>query len=522
MIQSSMQWPRPSQSPPIRPLAVGRSAAKQRGRCLRLCRPWQLRWAAVVLTFVLLAGAPLGSVHARQAPDSFADLAEQLLPAVVNISTTQVVEGQPGIEVPMVPPGSPFEDFFREFFERGQPRQPRQRRATSLGSGFIVDAAGFIVTNNHVIQDADEISVILHDETRLAAEVVGRDPKTDIAVLKVEPPVTLAAVTFGDSDISRVGDWVLAIGNPFGFGGSVTAGIISARSRDIQAGPYDDFLQTDASINRGNSGGPMFDLDGKVIGINTAIFSPSGGSVGIGFAIPANVAEPVIRQLIEHGEVRRGWLGVRIQTVTEELAKSFGLDRARGALVADVMSDGPAAEAGLEKGDVILRFDGKPVDEMRQLPRIVADTEVGRTVDVVVWRDGREVSLEVTVAELEEDELQVSRRAVPPGQVDPSSLTVERLGITVAEIDDSLREQFELSDITEGVIVTEVQSNSVAGEHGIRRGDVIVEVGQQEVRTPEDVVSRVEEAEADGRASILMLVEGMGGPRFVAVPIDQG
>ncbi|TVR84120.1 MAG: DegQ family serine endoprotease [Rhodospirillales bacterium] len=469
----------------------------------------------------MLAAAPLGSVQARQAPDSFADLAERLLPAVVNISTTQVVEGQPGIEVPMVPPGSPFEEFFREFFERGQPRQPRQRRATSLGSGFIVDAAGFIVTNNHVIQDADEISVILHDETRLAAEVVGRDPKTDIAVLKVDPPASLAAVTFGDSDVSRVGDWVLAIGNPFGFGGSVTAGIISARSRDIQAGPYDDFLQTDASINRGNSGGPMFDLDGKVIGINTAIFSPSGGSVGIGFAIPANVAEPVIRQLIEHGEVRRGWLGVRIQTVTEELAESFGLDRARGALVADVMSDGPAAEAGLEKGDVILRFDGKPVGEMRQLPRIVADTEVGRTVNVVVWRDGREVSVEVTVAELEEDELRVSRRPVPPGQADPTSLTVERLGITVAEIDDSLREQFELSDMTEGVIVTEVQSNSVAGERGIRRGDVIVEVGQQEVRTPEDVVTRVEEAEADGRASVLMLVEGVGGPRFVAVPIDQ-
>ncbi|TVR97228.1 MAG: DegQ family serine endoprotease [Rhodospirillales bacterium] len=483
---------------------------------------WASRWVAAVVAVAVVVGTPIGGVQARSAPDSFADLAERLLPAVVNISTTQVAERQPGIEPPVVPPGSPFEEFFREFFERSQPREPRQRRATSLGSGFVVDASGFIVTNNHVIQDADEISVILHDETRLAAEVVGRDPKTDIAVLKVEPPATLSAITFGDSDVARVGDWVLAIGNPFGFGGTVTAGIISARSRDIQAGPYDDFLQTDASINRGNSGGPMFNLDGEVIGINTAIFSPSGGSVGIGFAIPVNVAEPVIRQLIAHGEVRRGWLGVRIQTVTEELAESFGLERARGALVADVMADGPAAAAGLEKGDVILQFDGRSVNEMRQLPRIVADTEVGRTVGVEVWRGGREITVDVTVGALEEEEVQVSGRAPRQQPGEPPSLAVDALGITVAEIDDNLREQFELGDTTAGVVVTDVEPGSIAGEHGIRRGDVIVEVGQQEVRTPADVVARVEEAREAGRASVLMLVEGVGGPRFVAVRIGQG
>ncbi|HJS32758.1 MAG TPA: Do family serine endopeptidase, partial [Alphaproteobacteria bacterium] len=315
----------------------------------------------------------------------FADLAERLLPAVVNISTTQTVrqdrnqqqgpqqgpqgERRRGPEVPQFPPGSPFEEFFREFFDRqGRPDAP-PRRTQSLGSGFVIDSTGYVVTNNHVIAEADEIKVILHDDTQLAAKVIGRDPKTDLAVLKVEPSKPLTAVKFGNSDQTRVGDWVVAIGNPFGLGGTVTAGIVSARARDINAGPYDDFIQTDASINRGNSGGPMFNLAGEIIGINTAIYSPSGGSVGIGFAIPANLAKPVIDQLRVSGKVRRGWLGVQIQSVTDEIAESLGLNKARGALVARVTENSPAAKGKIESGDVILKFDGKDVTEMRRLPR---------------------------------------------------------------------------------------------------------------------------------------------------------
>lgn len=477
-----------------------------------------MRHAAVAVVAGLSWFCAAAAGEARTAPETFGDLADQLLPSVVNISTSQLVEGQSGIEVPVVPPGSPFEEFFKEFFERNQPQ--RSRRATSLGSGFIVDQDGHIVTNNHVIQDADEISVILHDETRLEAEVVGRDSKTDIAVLKIKPPSQLPAVSFGNSDKTRVGDWVIAIGNPFGFGGSVTAGIISARSRDIQAGPYDDFLQTDASINRGNSGGPMFNLDGEVIGINTAIFSPSGGSVGIGFAIPSNVAEPVIRQLIEHGEVRRGWLGVRIQTVTDELAESFGLDEPRGALVAEVMEGGPAAAADIQKGDVILAFDGKPVDEMRELPRIVADTTVGRAVPVEIWRGNREITIQVEVGSLDEGEEQVASRS-PGRSMTPRTLTIDPLGLTVAELDDKLRERFDFSPDDAGVVVTDVDAEGAAAEKGVRPGDLIVEVGQEEVNAPADVAARIDDARKAGRKSVLLLVEGQGGLRFVAVPIDK-
>jgi serine protease Do len=471
--------------------------------------------AALMAALVFLAP----SAQARPAPDSFADLADRLLPAVVNISSSQTVDSGAGIEAPEVPPGSPFEEFFREFLERN-PSSP-SRRATSLGSGFVISPDGFIVTNNHVIQDADEISVILHDKTRLQAEVIGRDPKTDLAVLKIEPERALPAVTFGDSEKTRVGDWVVAIGNPFGFGGSVTAGIISARSRDIQVGPYDDFFQTDASINRGNSGGPMFNLAGEVIGINTAIFSPSGGSVGIGFAIPSNVAEPVVRQLIEHGEVRRGWLGVRIQTVTEELAESFRLAEPSGALVAEVMADGPAASAKMRKGDVIIAFGDRRIDDMRELPRLVADTEVGRSVPVTVWRDGKEVVLNVTVAALDEDGEQVAERTTGRSKP-PSTLTLEPLGLTLAELDDKLRERFELAGEDQGVVVTEVKADSVSAGKGLNPGDLIVEVEQGEVLSPGDVAARIEDARKAGRKSVLFLVEGQAGLQFVAIPIDKG
>jgi serine protease Do len=341
---------------------------------------------------------------ARPAPDGFADLAARLLPAVVNISTTQTVKTaerggeRSGPDMPQFPPGSPFEQFFHDFFEHGLPKGERPeilpRHATSLGSGFVVDPAGYIVTNNHVIADADEITVILHDNTSLKAQVVGRDTKTD-------KPLT--AVSWGDSDKSRVGDWVLAIGNPFGLGGSVTAGILSARQRDINSGPYDDFLQTDAPINRGNSGGPMFNMDGQVIGINTAIYSPSGGSIGIGFAIPSTLAKAVVSELRTESDhtVHRGWLGVRIQAVTGEIAESLGLDKPRGALVASVTDNGPAETAGIQPGDVVLSFDGKPVDDMRHLPRLVAETPVNKKVPVTVWRKRKETSLEVKVGKLD-------------------------------------------------------------------------------------------------------------------------
>ncbi|MEK9726060.1 MAG: Do family serine endopeptidase, partial [Rhodospirillaceae bacterium] len=356
-----------------------------------------------VLAVLLVAGwAIAGTAEAKTAPESFADLAQKLLPSVVNISTTQTVEGRDNPTMPQLPPGSPFEDFFKEFFDRNSPQQ-RSRRATSLGSGFIISKDGYVVTNNHVIADADEITVILHDDTRLPAELVGRDTKTDLAVLKVKAEIDLSPVGFGNSDAARVGDWVVAIGNPFGLGGTVTAGIISARGRDINSGPYDDYIQTDASINRGNSGGPMFNLDGQVIGINTAIFSPTGGSVGIGFAIPATTAEPVIAQLMKNGSVQRGWLGVHIQAVTDEIAETLGLKEASGALVASVIKDSPAEKGKIKAGDVILTFDGKKVNEMKALPRIVAETEVGRKAPVIVWRDGGRKTLQVAVGELDEE-----------------------------------------------------------------------------------------------------------------------
>ncbi len=490
--------------------------------------------AGLAASGLLVAALLLGLAAAGQAaaqdprtpPASFAELAERLLPAVVNISTTQVVEGRgpgSGPELPQFPPGSPFEDFFKEFFDRHRDRDAPPRRATSLGSGFVIDAdEGFIVTNNHVIQDADEITVILHDDTNLKADVVGRDPKTDIALLRIDTDRDLVEVTLGDSDGLRVGDWVLAIGNPFGLGGTVTAGIVSARARDINAGPYDDFLQTDASINRGNSGGPMFNLDGEVIGINTAIFSPSGGSVGIGFAVPANLAEPVIAQLREYGRTRRGWLGVRIQTVTDEIAESLGLDGARGALVASVTDQGPAALAGIEPGDVILVFDGQDVPEMRRLPRIVAETRIGKTVDVDVWRDGTEVTIPVTIGELEKaEETGLLSADRGPKTNSDAVRSFSKLGLELSMITPALRREHDLDDRVSGVVVTDVARDSSAAEKGIRPGDVIVEVNQQEVSNPEDVATRIEDARSHNKPSVLLFINRQGDLRFVALSLEE-
>ena len=492
-----------------------------RGRTGRALRRSLAGAAAAGLIAVELL-AP-GSAAARAAPESFADMAEKLTPTVVNISTTQKVQtSQRGLEgLPQFPPGSPFEEFFKDFMERQQRDGNRQPRpVTSLGSGFIIDARGYVVTNNHVIAEADEVKVILHDDTELPAKIVGRDPKTDIAVLKVEPKQPLTAARWGDSDKTRVGDWVLAIGNPFGLGGTVTAGIVSARGRNIRSGPYDDYIQTDASINKGNSGGPLFNIDGEIVGINTAIFSQTGGSIGIGFAVPAALAKPVVAQLIEYGRTRRGWLGVRIQSVTEEIAESLSLDRPRGALVAGITEGGPAEKAKIEQGDVILSFDGKPVANMNQLPRIVAETPIGKQANVDIWRKGKPRTVKVTVGELEEQE---EVAAATPGKTPEkaergSGKAIESLGLTVAPLTSDLRQRFELKDDVKGVVVTEVAPDGPAAKKEIRPGDIIVEVGQSQVRSPDEVVGRVKEVRDSKRRSVLLLLQRAGDLRFIAVP----
>ncbi|WP_282606528.1 DegQ family serine endoprotease [Pelagibius sp. Alg239-R121] len=461
------------------------------------------------------------SVQARGAPDSFADLAEKLLPSVVNISASQTVvsNGDSAEEQEEGPaPGQDFEEFFKDFFER-RGRPPERRRGGSQGSGFIISDQGYIVTNHHVIEGADNVSVRLHDGVTLKAEVVGSDEKTDLALLKVKPPKDIVAVDWGDSDDTRIGDWVVAIGNPFGLGGTVTAGIVSARQRDINAGPYDDFIQTDAAINRGNSGGPMFNLDGDVIGVNTAIFSPSGGSVGIGFAIPSTLARNIVSQLREFGEVKRGWLGVHIQTVTEELAEGLRLKDSKGALVASVTEGGPAEQAGIQQGDVILKFDGRVVPDMRKLPRMVAETPIGESVDVVVWRRGEEKVVKVDLGRLE-DEPQVAAVPQNPKSEDVTG-KVSDLGLALGQITPELRQQFELDDKTSGVVITAVDGNGTAAEKGLRAGDVIVEVDQEEVETPAEVQQRVEKAKEEGYRVVTLLVFRQGDFQWVAVRLKK-
>ena len=455
---------------------------------------------------------------AKSAPDSFADLADRLLPSVVNISSTQVVREDRGPQAPQLPEGSPFGDSFRDFFNRNQ---GAPRRATSLGSGFIISEDGLVVTNNHVIEGADEITVTLSDDSQHKAELVGRDPKTDLALLRIDAKRVLPAVPWGDSTKTRVGDWVVAIGNPFGLGGTVTAGIISARQRDINQGPYDSFLQTDASINRGNSGGPMFNMDGQVIGVNTAIFSPTGGSVGVGFAVPSSIVSRVIDQLQEFGQTRRGWLGVRIQSVTDEIAESIGLDKARGALVSSVTADGPAEEGGIQAGDVVLTFDGKPVDSMRELPRIVAETDIGKSVPVQVWRDEREQTVSVKIGQLDE-EVPVLASAGPRGDaMEPEEATIDDLGVSVTSITADMRQQFALPEDLQGVVITGVEPGSAAAEKSLRPGDVIVEVSQEEVSSPGQIAEKIREAREADRSSVLLKINRNGDRRFVAVRISK-
>ena len=464
-----------------------------------------------------------------QGPASVADLADGLLGAVVNISTSQTVKGQDGdsgpIPMPKVPDGSPFQEFFNDYFGKQKPGQNNpSRQVQSLGSGFVVDAdEGIIVTNNHVIADADEIEVNFSDGSKLKAELVGKDTKTDLAVLKVDPKKhKLVAVKFGDSSKTRIGDWVMAIGNPFGFGGTVTVGIVSGRNRDINSGPYDNFIQTDAAINRGNSGGPLFDMYGQVIGINTAIISPTGGSIGIGFAIPAELASGVIAQLREFGETRRGWLGVRIQPVTDDIAESLGMTSGKGALVAGIIDGGPVADGSILAGDVIIRFDGKEVGRVKDLPRVVAESPVGKEVDVVVVRKGKEQTVKVTLGRLEDSEEAAAKKPADADQDEDGAIQgVDVLGMTLGTLDEATRKSFGIAKEVEGVLVTEVQDDSVAGNKRIQAGDVIVDIAQEPVSTPEDVAARIEKLRDEGRKNaLLMLASKTGELRFVTLQMD--
>ncbi|WP_135506796.1 Do family serine endopeptidase [Roseovarius aestuariivivens] len=455
------------------------------------------------------------AIAAQARPESFADLAEKISPAVVNITTSTVVAQGTGPS-PIVPEGSPFEDFFREFQDRNRDGD-RPRRSSALGSGFVISEDGFVVTNNHVIESADEIVIEFFSGQELVAEVIGTDPKTDIALLKVEADEPLPFVSFGDSNTARVGDWVMAMGNPLGQGFSVSAGIVSARNREL-SGTYDDYIQTDAAINRGNSGGPLFNMDGQVIGVNTAILSPNGGSIGIGFSMASNVVTRVVDQLQEFGETRRGWLGVRIQDVTEDVAEAIGLEKVAGALVTDV-PEGPAAEAGMESGDVIMKFDGFDVEDTRGLVRRVGNTTVGKTVRVVVFREGKTKTLQVTLGRREAAEGVVPAAQIEEETEDQSEATI--LGMTLSQLNDELRGQLDMGADSTGLVVTDIDQLSEAYEKGMRAGDVITEAGQQKVTGISDLEDRIADAKEAGRKSLLLLVRRAGEPRFVALSLEE-
>jgi serine protease Do len=457
-------------------------------------------------------------------PFSFADVVERVQPAVVSIrvktdeSGPQAMNGGRGMPgMPDIPEDSPLYDFFKRFGQPGMPGGPGgqggeqpHRFGMAQGSGFFISADGYVVTNNHVVENAEEVTVVTTDGRELPADVIGTDPKTDLALVKVKDGKDLPHVTLAKGDTTRVGDWVVAVGNPFGLGGSVTAGIISARGRDIGAGPYDDFLQIDAPINRGNSGGPTFNLAGEVIGVNTAIYSPSGGSVGIGFAIPARTVETVVKDLMDDGKVVRGWIGVQIQPVTEDLAASLGLDEARGALITEPQPNSPAVKAGLEAGDAILAVNGEKIEDARELARTIAGYPPETTVDLEVWRDGKPVDLKVTLGQLPDD--QQLAAATPSDKTEPTAM--DDLGLKLAPASA-------VGAGDAGVVVTELDPNGKAAEKGLQQGDVILEVAGQVVSSPADVASTLRTAAAEGRKAVLMRVKSGDNLRFLALPLDK-
>lgn len=472
---------------------------------------FKLLWLGALTTLFVLAQAMTASART----DSLAPLTEKVSPSVVNITTTTVIEGRTGPQG-IVPEGSPFEDFFRDFQDRNNKGDnPRPRRSSALGSGFVISEDGYVVTNNHVIEGADEILIEFFSGEELPAKVVGTDPNTDIALLKVEADEPLPFVNFGDSDTASVGDWVLAMGNPLGQGFSVSAGIVSARNRAL-SGSYDDYIQTDAAINKGNSGGPLFDMDGNVVGVNTAILSPNGGSIGIGFSMASNVVSNVVDQLREYGETRRGWLGVRIQDVTEDVAEAMGLEKAAGALITDV-PDGPAKEAGILAGDVITSFDGVEVEDTRGLVRQVGNTAVGKAVRVLVYRDGGTQTLLVTLGRREDTE-----RPIPAGMDAPEPEVSEEpvLGLTLSPLTEEMRTEMGIADDQTGLVVMDVDESTEAFEKGLRPGDLITEAGQQKITTLTDLDARISDARDAGRKSLLLLVRRNGEPRFVALSLE--
>ncbi|MFV3074201.1 DegQ family serine endoprotease [Niveispirillum fermenti] len=515
-----IEAPRSRPACPAAPAGAGAPAREGR------LTGWLSLLSVLPLVAALFVAPP--ALAQRGAPESFSALAEKTLPAVVNISTSQTIQNRPGgrspVPMPDFPPGSPFEEFFRDFYERQQQNPGTPRRAQSLGSGFVIDPAGYIVTNNHVIEGADEITVILQDEdqTELKAKLIGTDKETDLALLKIDTKLRLTALKWGNSDVLKVGDWVVAIGNPFGLGGTVTAGIVSARARDIGAGRFDDFIQTDAAINQGNSGGPLVNLAGDVVGINSAIYSRTGGSVGIGFAIPSGMARTVIEELRKNGKVRRGWLGVQIQSVTPEIAESMGLAHHKGALVGTVTDGSPAAEAGLRPGDVILTFNGKEVLNNRTLPRMVAGTPVGTKVSVGISRKGEALTVPITLAEFPEDPTAAETPAQPEESVtDGAQQQVDALGLTVSAITPDLRRQFTLADGVKGVVITRVNPDAPPQSRQLRPGDVVLEVSQQPVAAPGDVQERVDAARQAGQKAVLLLVDRKGEQTFLALALEE-
>ncbi|MCZ7467113.1 Do family serine endopeptidase [Agrobacterium sp. O3.4] len=501
---------------------------------------------AAVAGIALVAGSLSAPVAARaqsHGPESVADLAEPLLDAVVNISTSQNVktEGK-GPVPPKLPEGSPFQEFFKDYFDSQKPEGGE--KVNSLGSGFVIDPAGYVVTNNHVIEGADAIEVIFPNGSKLKATLVGTDTKTDLSVLKVEPKTPLKAVKFGDSRSMRIGDWVMAIGNPFGLGGSLTVGVISARGRNINAGPYDNFIQTDAAINKGNSGGPLFNMKGEVIGINTAIISPSGGSIGIGFAVPTELAQNIVQQLIEFGETRRGWLGVRVQPVTDDVAASLGMESAKGALISGVAKGGPVENGPIQAGDVVLKFDGKDIHEMRDLLRIVAESPVGKEVDVVILRDGKEETVKVKLGQLQDTTDEKAATEDPQAEdgdggvvaPDDDGGTDDQaqdqtpevreapqsvLGMNLVVLSNELRTEKGIAESVEGVLVASVDTGSPAEQKGMKPGDIIVEVGQDFMEVPGDVLVRINGLKSEGRKNAHMMVaDAQGNLRVVALPLE--